>query len=249
MFDFLKKKVSGANLVSSLGVNPKEDGTIMERNLYHANKGGVLFNYYVDREYAYGIEKGDERHPDGLEPDVAKALHYLTYAAEREIRDAQTMLELTYMGECGDEYINHQETLKWINRSACAGDSKSQHILAIMYRTGAIVEQDEDLAYKWDFESATRVSEVSMMDLCDYYRDKLTEFPKEMSAEEENEFYDCVLLSYKWGYIAANYGEPRGMFMTGVAFFNGFSVNEDKDEAKNSSRWLLKTDMKKLKIS
>ncbi len=232
MFGFFKEKISDSNLVSSLGLTPNEDGTVMERNIYYANKGGVLFNYYVGREYAYGIEKGNNSHPDGLEPDVNKALHYLTYAAEREIRDAQTLLGLIYMGERGEKYINHQEALKWINRSACAGDSKSQHLLATMYKNGTLVEQDDELAYKWTLESATRGSEASMMDLCDYYRDKLLEFPEEMTPDEENDFYDCIWLSYKWGRIAAEYGEPRGMFMTGVAFFNGFGVSEDKDEAK-----------------
>lgn len=232
MFGLFKKNNLEIKSISVIGLTPKEDGTVMERNLYYANKGGVLFNYYVGRDYAFGVEKGDVVHPDGVEPDVNKALHYLTYAAEREIRDAQTIIGLIFMGEFGDEYINEEESLKWINRAACAGDSKSQHLLATMYRTGSLVEKDDELAYKWTLESATRGSEASMMDLCDYYRDKLTEFPEEMTTEEENEFYDCIWLSYKWGRIAAEYEEPRGMFMTGVAFFNGFGVEEDKEEAR-----------------
>lgn len=232
MFDFLKKNSSDTKVVSSMGLTPKEDGTVMERNLYYANKGGVLFNYYVGRDYAYGLEKGDAHHPDGIEQDISKALHYLTYAAEREIRDAQTLLGFIYMGMFGDEYKNEEEGYKWIYKSACAGDANSQHLLAMMYTTGTIVEENSDLAYKWTLESATRGSEASMMDLCDYYRDKLLDFPEEMTPDEENEFQDCIWLSYKWGRIAAECGDSRGMFMTGVAFFNGFGVNEDKDEAK-----------------
>lgn len=232
MFGFLKKKASDTNLVSSLGLISKEDGTVMERNLYYANKGGVLFNYYVGREYAYGIEKGDERHSDGLEPNVDKALHYLTYAAEREIVDAQTLLGIIYMGDLGEEYKNDEEALKWIKRAASAGDSSCQFLLGTMYATGTIVEKNEDLSFNWYLESATRGFDRAMVSLSDYYRDKLLTFPEEMTDEEENLFQDYIWLSYKWNRIAAEYGNAEGMFMTGVAFYKGFGVAQDLDESR-----------------
>lgn len=186
-----------------------ENGYLFQRYLFYAEEGGIIYNYYVGKDYLYGIDKGDTSYPDGLEADIQKAIQYLEYAAEREEQDAQLLLGFIYLGWHGEEYKDEKKALKWIERAAKLGEGEAQYLYAEMYQNGTGVEKDPDTAYHWYVESAYNGFDIAMMELCIYYRNKMMEFPepKEMTKEEIDEFDECLFNSFSWGKCAADNGQ------------------------------------------
>lgn len=52
----------------------EKNGSLFQRYLFYAEQGGIIYNYYVGKDYVYGIEKGSKAYPQGLQANVSKAL-------------------------------------------------------------------------------------------------------------------------------------------------------------------------------
>lgn len=204
-----------------------ENGSLFQRYLFYAEQGGIIYNYYVGKDYVYGIEKGSKAFPQGLQADVSKALPFLQYASERECEDAQLLLGLVYLGWYDESYKNETNAAKWLGRAARLGNLNAQFWYADLLWNGIGIEKNEDDAYHWFLESAYNGHSGAMMKLCHYYMDKLLEFPEEMTDEEDDEFQEYVWDSFCWAKYATEYDNAEGMYMLGVFYYQGFGGTVD----------------------
>ena len=215
-------------------VTPDKNGYPFEKWLYYANKGGYHYCLYVGKTLIYGVEEDNYKHPDGLLPDIPNAIRYLEIAAEHNLDKACILLGFIYFGTFGDEYIDDYEAYKWFKQSAELGNQDAQYVCGYMYDYGRAGYVDKDLAYRWYVEAAYHDSSNAEMKLSNYYRDKVASFSEdELGDDNDDEFWYYAELSYMWGRMAAENGNAEGMYMTGIAYFQGFVVEQDREQAKH----------------
>lgn len=227
MFGLFKKKTPNSH------IRANENGTHFERHLYYAQNGGLMYQFYTGYDYALGIKKGDAKHPDGVKQDISTAISFLEKAANRDVGEAQELLGLIYFGKLGETYIDLEKSFHWFTKAAQNGSAHAQYMIGIFYETGVVVEKDMDMAYHWYLESSNSGDEAAMGSLCEFYRNKALGFsPEEANGSKKKDFRDCVELSFKWGKKAADLGNYEAAYLTGVAYYSGFGIPADKDEAK-----------------
>jgi len=227
MFGLFKKKNPNSH------IKPNEAGTHFERHLYYAQNGGLMYQFYTGYDYALGVKKGDAKHPAGVHQDVPTAITYLEKAAEKDVEKAQEMLGLIYFGKLGEAYLNLEKSFYWFSKAAEHGNASAQYMIAIFYENGVIVDKNLDTAYHWYLEAASNGDEGAMGSLCEIYRNRALEIsPEEANGSKRKLFRDNVELSFKWGKKASDLGNYEAAYLTGVAYYSGFGVAEDKNEAK-----------------
>lgn len=209
-----------------------DNKTLFEKYLSYAKEGGIIYNYYVGKDYVYGIEKGEKAYPKGLKADVSKAIPYLQYASEREYEDAQFLLGLVYSGWYDESYKDEIKATQWIGRAARLEHKDAQYLYANRLLNGDGIDQNKEEAYYWYLESANHGQSDAMMQLCHYYMDKLLEFPEDMTDEEDDEFQEYVWDSFCWARYAAEYDNDEGMYMLGVFYFQGFGGTVDLEKSR-----------------
>lgn len=227
MFGLFKKKTPNAH------IRANETGTPFERHLYYAQNGGLMYQFYTGYDYALGVKKGDIKHPDGVTQDIPKAISFLEKAANCDVEKAQELLGLIYFGKLDESCIDLEKSFHWFTKAAQNGSAHAQYRLALFYEMGVIVDKDLEMAYHWYLEASNGGDEAAMGSLCEFYRNKALEISQEeANGRKKKEFCDCVELSFKWGKRAADLGNYEAAYLTGVAYYSGFGVPADKDEAK-----------------
>ena len=242
MFDFLKKKnVSPQQNVQEKHIfqeranvtnNVKRNKTYFEKSVEAAQRGNVVSAAHVGVSFHYGIEVGDEEHPQGLQPNVSLAIKYLNIAAQRGFLKAQLDLGLLYSDDDSPAF-NPQEGLKWIMLTAQKGDAFSQHMLGYYYSVGKLLPRDEEKAYYWFLESAFNGDKFGMHELAKIYSDRTSQLldKEDMTAEERQQALENSQLAFKWQKNAADLGLAEAMYYTGVYYFAGYGVDEDIEKS------------------
>lgn len=143
MFNFFKKKEK-LNLSEDTksDFDNRDNKTDFEESLIDANNGNIPAATHVGISYHYGIDKGEEEHPAGIEPNFKLAVKYLTMAAERGYLKAQVDLGLLYYDSNSDVF-DKEEGFRWLSVAAKRGDSFSQFVLAAHYRDGIFLPKDD----------------------------------------------------------------------------------------------------------
>lgn len=232
MFNFFKKKEK-LNLSEDTksDFDNRDNKTDFEESLIDANNGNIPAATHVGISYHYGIDKGEEEHPAGIEPNSKLAIKYLIIAAERGYLKAQVDLGLLYYDSNSDVF-DKEEGFRWLSVAAKRGDSFSQFVLAVHYRDGIFLPKDDSKAFNWFLESASNGEIVSMNILGDIYRKKAFEISEREDFEEhKDEAWMNAELSFKWYKLAADNGDEEAMYYTGVNYFSGFGVVEDKEKS------------------
>ncbi len=228
MFEFLKKK-NKKNFENEQDSEIKNQRpmTEFEKSIINAENGNIPEATHVGISYHYGIDKGDEEHPYGIEPNFDLAIKYLTMAAQKGYLKAQVDLGMLYFSK-----IDKAKGFEWLSLAAKRGDAFSQFVLACSYRDGTFVEKNLDKAYQWYLESAYNGEVGSMSMLGGIYRERAIDILNQEDFEEhKDESWMNAELSFKWYKLAADNGDEESMYFTGVNYCAGFGVAEDKEKS------------------
>ena len=233
MFNLFKKKEEKTDENAELDVPMTQQfQTGFEESLYYADHGNIIEATHVGISYHYGIEKGNEEHPAGIEPNLELAIKYLNMAAKKGYLKAQVELGMLYYTADSDVF-DKEKGFEWLSLTAKRGDSFSQFVLGHHYQNGELLPQDEELAYHWFLESASNGEVEAMLRLAQIYKERAEYLMgKDCFTEEEKiESWNNAELSFKWYKKAADEGEVDAIFWVGVYYFAGFGVPIDKNIA------------------
>lgn len=243
MFNFLKKKtvppkqeiiVNKPLTQEKKEVKPvvQKPKTYFEKSVEAASKGNVLASAYVGVSYHYGIEVGEEKHPQGLEKNSELAVKYLTIAAKKGYLKSQIDLGLLYL-DADSPAFDIDKALKWITLTAKKGDAFSQYVIGHYYNTGDFLAQDNTKAYHWLLESASNGCESAMVELGKLYKEKANKFlnHKDITDEHRRKAKECASLAVKWFEKAAELGEEEAFIHTGICYFEGYGTEKNEEKA------------------
>lgn len=105
-----------------------------------ANRGDVAAMRNIGHLYRWG---------QGVEKDIAQAIHWYRMAAEKGFSRAQANLAAIYLqGEEGTP-VNYDEAHKWFAAAAVQNLAVAQYNLGLMYELGLGVEKNEARALGW----------------------------------------------------------------------------------------------------
>lgn len=105
-----------------------------------ANRGDVAAMRNIGHLYRWG---------QGVEKDIAQAIHWYRLAAEKGFSRAQANLAAIYLqGEEGTA-VNYDEAHKWFAAAAVQNLAVAQYNLGLMYELGLGVEKNEARALGW----------------------------------------------------------------------------------------------------
>lgn len=239
MFNFFKKKTEPPKQESQVEQQIQETKSIIhkpktyfEKSVEAASKGNVLASAYVGVSYHYGIDVGEDEHPQGLERNPELAVKYLTMAAEKGYLKSQIDLGLIYL-DADSPVADIDKALEWITLTAKKGDAFSQYVIGHYFYSGDYLPLDEVKGYHWLLESASNGCERAMVELGMIYKERASELLEQEDFTESNKknSYDNAMLSFKWLKEAADLGEEEAMFYVGVYYYSGFGVEKDLDNA------------------
>lgn len=239
MFNFFKKKTEPPKQDTPLKEPQQEikpiinkPKTYFEKSVEAAEKGNVIAAAHVGVSYHYGIEAGDEEHPQGLEPNAELALKYLMMAADKGYLKAQRDLGLIYVSS-DSPVFDMDKALTWINLTAKKGDAFSQYIIGHYYNTGDYLPQDDEKAYHWLLESAYNGCEAAMFELGKIYYEKTNGIlhKEGLTDADRQEAKEYASLAIKWFEKASELGEEQAYFYTAVCYFAGYGVEENKEKS------------------
>jgi len=130
----------------------------------------------------------------------------------------QTELGMAYYnGTIGDK-PNYEKAVKHFRKAAELGNAKAQNNLAVCYKFGRGVEQDDVEAVKWFRKAAEQGNEIAQYNLGMCY---------EKGIGMEQDYSEAA----KWYRKAAEQGNEIAQFNLGVCYENGIGVEQDYDEA------------------
>ena len=179
----------------------------------------------------------------GIMEDYGKALMWARKAAQMEHPHACYVLGRIYDEGLGVE-VNHKEGLKWYEKAANAGDADAQNIVGNIYLLEDYVKHDKNKAFK-NFQLAAAQGHVEAMgNLGNCYLEGIGTDVNIQSAEEwlkkaadggfadaQNalgNLYSDIIQDYQkaleYYQMAANQGQPYGMFNLGLYYLNGIGV-------------------------
>ena len=239
MFNFFKKKTESPKQETQVEQQIQETKPIIhkpktyfEKSVEAACKGNVLASAYVGVSYHYGIDVGEDEHPQGLERNPELAVKYLTMAAEKGYLKSQIDLGLIYL-DADSPVADIDKALEWITLTAKKGDAFSQYVIGHYYNTGDYLPRDDVKAYHWLLESASNGCESAMFELGKIYKEKTNELLNHegVTDEQRREAKDYASLAIKWFEKAAELGEEAAFFYTGVCYFAGFGVEKNEEKA------------------
>ena len=145
-------------------------------------------------------------------------LEQLTAAAEGGDANAQRELGRCYeRGEKGAEQ-DMKEAVRWYRAAAEQGEVNAQYYLSEIYRDGNGVEPDSKEAKKWREKAREQGHPMAIFD----------EFLEKVEAPE----YEQSLEKLR---KPAEEGDPRAQHELGMAYYNGYGVEQDYGEA---IKWL-----------
>ncbi len=239
MFNFFKKKTESPKQETQVEqqiqeIKPviKKPKTYFEKSVEAAGNGNVLASAYVGVSYHYGIDVGEDEHPQGLERNPELAVKYLTIAAEKGYLKSQIDLGLIYL-DADSPVADIDKALEWITLTAKKGDAFSQYVIGHYYNTGEYLPKDDIKAYHWLLESASNGCESAMVELGRIYKEKTNELlnHENVTDEQRYEAKENASLAIKWFEKAAELGEEEAYFYTGVCYFAGFGVDKNEEKA------------------
>lgn len=239
MFNFFKKKTEPPKQESHFEqqtqeIKPviKKPRTYFEKSVEAAGNGNVLASAYVGVSYHYGIDVGENEHPQGLEKNPELAVKYLSIAAEKGYLKSQIDLGLIYL-DANSPVADIDKALEWITLTAKKGDAFSQYVIGHYYNTGDYLPKDDVKAYHWLLESASNGCESAMIELGKIYKEKTNELLNHdgVTDEQRYEAKENASLAIKWFEKAAELGEEEAYFYTGVCYFVGFGVDKNEEKA------------------
>lgn len=104
----------------------------------------------------------------GVPRDSDKAIYWLRKASQQNDSDAMWLLGIVLVSQDMFKDKNqkelksrHDEALKWLKKSAEAGNPKSQSWLGSFYHSGEIIGKDIKLAKKWLLKAAEQGDETA----------------------------------------------------------------------------------------
>lgn len=239
MFNFFKKKTEPQKQ-ETLAEQQNQDRkpiinkpkTYFEKSVEAASKGNVLASAYVGVSYHYGIDVGEDEHPQGVDRNPELAVKYLDFAAEKGYLQSQIDLGMIYL-DADSPVADIDKALEWITLTAKKGDAFSQYVIGHYYNTGDYLPQDDVKAYHWLLESASNGCESAMFELGKIYKEKTNEFLNYDSVTEEQrlEAKEYASLAVKWFEKAAELGEEEAFVYTGVCYASGYGVDKNEEKA------------------
>lgn len=239
MFNFFKKKTESPTQerqpekqIQEIKPVSKKPKTYFEKSIENANKGNVLAAAHVGVSYHYGIEVGEEEHPQGLEPNPELAVKYLKMAANKGYLKAERDLGLIYVSS-DSPVFDMDEALKWITLTAKKGDAFSQYVIGHYYSTGDYLPQDDEKAYHWLLESSYNGCETAMFELGKIYYERTNSILNQdgLTDEHRKEAKEYASLAVKWFEKASDLGEEQAYFYTAVCYFAGYGVDKDDERS------------------
>ncbi len=193
---------------------PRDTGKALHWAEKAAAGGNAQAQLYLGGAYRDGI---------GVDIDYRKAQKYIEMAAEQ-------LDDPAWWGELGALYLNFngiysgvivdkEKGYNLVKKSADAGCSYAQCMLAGMYFNGYAVKQNYEKAYKWAKLAADQGDPFVFMLIGNMYEDGLY----------VHKDVDKALEYYK---IGAEKGDERNFGMIGIIYERGLGVDKDLEKAK-----------------
>lgn len=182
-----------------------------------------------------------------IEKDFDKTKKYIRKAADMGNVDAQfAIANMFFDGEIVEK--DYKQAFKWFAYAAVQGSKDAQFSLGMCYENGLGVEQDLRAAFKWVKESAKDNETKFLKVLACYYLNGIgtisnfklgTEILKKIAKDGDSEIQGILANLYigkkqdeeafYWAKMAAESNDPKGQFILGVMYYNGWYVEENKD--------------------